>query len=352
MGALAIFLGGTVNKIIGNGIHQSAVQRYLSLPSMKEVNKAVIYFCLGLIGLYAVCVYTGLLCFATFYDCDPLTTKLAQKKDQIVPLFVMEKLGEYPGVPGLFVSGVFSAALSSLSTNLNSISACVYEDFIKPRSSRPMSRMQVAFIMRLIVVIFGVSSFGLVFLVEKLGTVLQLSLTLHAITNGPLLGIFATGICFPWIKSKSAVTGGLTAFVIMAYISFRGHYAVSTGEVYIAKKPVSIDGCDYEFDRSALGNSSIYHEYEKNILSRILNLILNYFRPTEHAAKELHHISFLLYSTVGAIVAIFSSFISSFYFGFNDTSEVDRKLISPIMHRFMKSQKYDGIRMSTVNQED
>lgn len=250
MGALAVFLGGSINKIIGNGIHQAAVQRYLSLPSMKEVNKAVIWFSLGLIGLYSVCVYTGLLCYATFYDCDPLTTKLAQKKDQIVPLFVMETLGQYPGVAGLFVSGVFSAALSSLSTNLNSISACVYEDFIKPRRSHPMSRKQVAFVMRLIVVLFGLGSFGLVFIVEKLGTVLQLSLTLHAITQGPLLGIFTAGMCLPWVKSKSAVTGGLTAFIVMSYICLRGHYAVSTGEVFVPKKPVSIDGCDYDFDKS------------------------------------------------------------------------------------------------------
>ncbi|KAL5274152.1 hypothetical protein ACFFRR_000737 [Megaselia abdita] len=260
MGAIAIFLGGTINKIIGNGIHQAAVQRYLSLPTMKEVNVAIIYYCIGLCGILSVCVYTGLLCYATFYDCDPLTTKLAQKKDQIVPLFVMETLGQYPGVTGLFVSGVFSAALSSLSTNLNSISACVYEDFVKPRRTRPMSRKQVALVMRFIVVLFGIGSFGLVFIVEKLGTVLQLSLTLHAITQGPLLGIFTVGMCLPWIKSKSAVTGGLTAFLVMTYICIRGHYAVSTGEVLIPKKPVSIDGCDYEFDRTGLVNGTIYHE--------------------------------------------------------------------------------------------
>lgn len=254
MGALAIFLGGTVNKLIGNAINQAAVQRYLSLPSMKEVNKAIIWFCLGLISLYLVCVYIGLLCYATFFDCDPLTTKLAHKKDQIVPLFVMEKLGQYPGVTGLFVSGVFSASLSSLSTNLNSISACVYEDFIKPRRTHPMSRKQVALTMRLIVVVFGLGSFGLVFIVEKLGTVLQLSMTLHAITQGPLLGMFTTGICLPWIKQQSAVMGGITAFFVMAYICLSAQYAISSGEIQIPKKPVSIEGCLYEFDKSDIPN--------------------------------------------------------------------------------------------------
>lgn len=40
-----------------------------------------------------------------------------------VPLLVMTVLGEYPGLCGTFMAGVFSAALSSLSTALNSMSA-------------------------------------------------------------------------------------------------------------------------------------------------------------------------------------------------------------------------------------
>lgn len=57
------------------------------------------------------CSYCGLLIYATYHDCDPLTTKLAKAKDQLLPLLVMRLFGDYPGMPGLFVSGVFSAAL-------------------------------------------------------------------------------------------------------------------------------------------------------------------------------------------------------------------------------------------------
>lgn len=58
-----------------------------------------------------MCCYCGLLIYATYHDCDPLTTKLAKAKDQLLPLLVMDILGNYPGLPGLFVAGVFSAAL-------------------------------------------------------------------------------------------------------------------------------------------------------------------------------------------------------------------------------------------------
>lgn len=68
-------------------------------------------FVLGTMTLGVSCAYCGLLIYATYHDCDPLTTQLAKAKDQLLPLLVMRLFGDYPGLPGLFVSGVFSAAL-------------------------------------------------------------------------------------------------------------------------------------------------------------------------------------------------------------------------------------------------
>lgn len=111
----------------------------------------------------------------------------------------MDRLGKYPGLPGLFVAGVFSAALSSLSTGLNSMSAVMLEDFFKPFTQRPLSERQTKYIMRGVVAIFGAICVILVFVVEKLGAVLQLSMSLGAVAQGPLLGIFTMGVMFPWV---------------------------------------------------------------------------------------------------------------------------------------------------------
>jgi hypothetical protein len=37
--------------------------------------------------------------------------QIVSKPDQLFPRFVMDTLGNYPGVPGLFVAGIFSGAL-------------------------------------------------------------------------------------------------------------------------------------------------------------------------------------------------------------------------------------------------
>lgn len=178
------------------------VQRYLSLPTLAAARKALILYVIGVTVLLSFCCYNGLLIYATYYDCDPLTTKLAKAKDQLVPLLVMDILGEYSGLPGLFVAGVFSAALSSLSTGLNSLAAIVLEDFYKPFAKRQLSETETAYLMRATVVICGSIAVALVFVVERLGAVLQLSMTLGSVTFGPALGIFLMGIFMPFITSK------------------------------------------------------------------------------------------------------------------------------------------------------
>lgn len=44
----------------------------------------------------------------------------------------MELLKDYYGLPGLFIACIYSAALSSVSSGLNSLTAVVLHDFIYP----------------------------------------------------------------------------------------------------------------------------------------------------------------------------------------------------------------------------
>jgi type III secretory pathway component EscS len=137
-----------------------------------------------------------------------------------------------PGFPGLFIAGVFSAALrythtckynilpksrmsiftyyshflrqplenihswstrtskfdllcvrlffylfhSSMSTNLNSLSGVILQDFIKPCLGRKqMSEETASTTMKLIVVVLGIFCTAMVFLVDKLGAIIQVS---------------------------------------------------------------------------------------------------------------------------------------------------------------------------------
>lgn len=114
----------------------------------------------------------------------------------------MNVLGNYPGMPGLFIAGIFSAALSTLSTCLNSMAAIVLEDFYKPFASAPLSEKQTNYVMRGTVLVLGIMSVGLVFVVQRLGTVLQLSISVSSVIGGPIFGMFTMGLMCPWVKKR------------------------------------------------------------------------------------------------------------------------------------------------------
>lgn len=48
-----------------------------------------------------------------------------------MPFFVVESMGHIPGLSGLFVAGIFSASLSSVSATVNSLVAVTLEDYFK-----------------------------------------------------------------------------------------------------------------------------------------------------------------------------------------------------------------------------
>lgn len=101
--------------------------------------------------------------------------------------------------------------------------------------------------MRAVVAIFGGIFVALVLVVEKLGAVLQLSMSLGAVTNGPLLGIFTMGILIPWVHGNGVIVGGATGLGLMAWICAKAQTAIARGEIKFTEKPVHTDGCSYTF---------------------------------------------------------------------------------------------------------
>lgn len=166
--------------------NQTTVQRFLALKDVKTARKASLIYVIAITILTSLCMYNGLLLFATYFDCDPLTTGLAKAKDQLVPLLVMQTLKDISGLTGLFIAGVFSgklrwfefqyvsesyisAALSSLSSGLNSMSAVVLEDYFKPFFKQGISERASSIIMRGTVLVLGILSVALVYVVQHLG---------------------------------------------------------------------------------------------------------------------------------------------------------------------------------------
>ena len=50
-----------------------------------------------------------------------------------MPLYVVDSLKNLPGLAGLFVAGIFSGSLSTVSSAVNSLAAVTLEDYVKVR---------------------------------------------------------------------------------------------------------------------------------------------------------------------------------------------------------------------------
>lgn len=88
-----------------------------------------------------------------------------------------------------------------MSASINTLAGTIFEDFIIP-SWGPISDKRSSYILKLLVVIIGFVCVGLVFVVENLGGVVELSISLNGITHGPLLGIFTLGMMFRSANTK------------------------------------------------------------------------------------------------------------------------------------------------------
>lgn len=324
---LSVIVGGTLHKIQSSDVNQVSIQRFLSLPSYEHAKRCMFVFTVLLVFLLSCCSYMGLVSYAVYHDCDPISTKLATASDQLPSLLMMRTLGSLPGLPGLFVAGVFSAALSSLSTGLNSLACVITQDIVKPLLRKPLTERQTAFLLRAIVIVFGFSCIGMVNVVEKLGNVIPLASSTAAVSMGPLLGIYTIGVGLPWVRGKSVLTGSLASFLVLAWICAKAQLAQMSGDIRHPRLPVSVDGCDYLFDNATV--QATIHGYS----------------PSE---RDIYHLSFLWYTALGGVICIVISLLASLFFGWEDLNKMDPALITPCMRRFLPKKNYHVVKMQDI----
>lgn len=82
MGVLALFIGGAFFKLQANCINQPTVQRFMTLPNIRAVKQALLLSLIGFMLVMVMCIYLGILAFAAYYHCDPITTGVSKQVDE------------------------------------------------------------------------------------------------------------------------------------------------------------------------------------------------------------------------------------------------------------------------------
>lgn len=61
--------------------------------------------------LFTISWLVGMVVYSTYYLCDPMKSGFTKKMDEIVPLYVKDKLSYIPFVLGVFMATLFNGAL-------------------------------------------------------------------------------------------------------------------------------------------------------------------------------------------------------------------------------------------------
>jgi sodium-coupled monocarboxylate transporter 8/12 len=336
-----VLVGTSVFWLSMAGIHQSCVQKYLSVPTFNQSRLTVVFFTIGLMIVTSCSVFIGLTMYARYADCDPFTTGAVKKNDQLLPYFIMDVASHIPGLSGLFIAGIFCAALSTLSACLNCVAGTMYEDFVLKVTGPIDDDKRAAYILKLLVVIVGVLCTLLVFVVERLGGILPLVVSLGGLTSGPLLGMFTLGILFPKATSKGVLYGSIIGMLFASWIVVMAQYYKAQGLLVDVARPISVQGCLVNRTTPVPPMTSF------NTIISMTNITYSqefgqgeFEEPEKFKPFFLFRISFYYYAPLACLVTIVAGLLISYTLG-SDDPPVQRDLLSPVIHFMLSDDHQD-----------
>ncbi|XP_054288219.1 sodium-coupled monocarboxylate transporter 2-like [Macrosteles quadrilineatus] len=319
-------------------VHPGAVQRFIAVSTIKESKAVMFWSFIGFFVIKSLVVCIGLLLYATYHDCDPVAIKMVKKTSQILPYYVMDVARDFPGLTGLFISGVLSAALSTMSAGLNTVAGTLYEDFVQfVLKGEKLSEASQSLILKVIVLVLGLVCVALVFIVEKLGALFQMALSLIGVTNGALVGVFCLGLFFPRANSKGAIAGGVASLLGMSGIVFGAQWYIARGLLKFPGKVTSVAGCPANLTASlgfnASANVQTWTGYGTPVVA-------------DESVALIFQLSYMHYCLVGCLIVFLVGLPVSYLTNPQDLSSMDPHLFSPPIRRFLPQRRRTSVKPS------
>ncbi|XP_043264665.1 putative sodium-dependent multivitamin transporter [Colletes gigas] len=320
----SMMFGGIALFLSYNAVNQIQVQRLLAAKSVRVSRNALLLSTPMTMGLGILTSYTGLVLYTVYKDCDPVTAGQISSFDKIMPFFAAEKMSKFPGTIGVFVSGVFSATLSTISAVLNSLAAVALEDYVKPACRRlgvHFPDEKATLIGKVLAVMIGFISLAMAYLAKSMGGLVETALGVSGAIAGPVVGIFTLGMFIESANETGSLVGMITALSVTLWAMF------GKSKPIIPNLPLSIDGCD----------ESALHNYQK--VSESTN-------ATETSPEfYLYRISYMWYSPLGLVITLIVGYIMSLAtkrIFHKNTPEPDPNLFIPLLASRIRRRRRDA----------
>lgn len=307
---------GTFSIMLYVAYMQPAMQRVYSTPSVKTARNLYL-MALPLYSLFLVMAsFEGATIFAYYVSkgCDILSGGIVSNINEILPFTVLELFKHQPGLSGLFIAALSSAALSTLSSCLSSLSAVTYEDIIKSKFPG-MHPYKATKLSKLVVLCYGFISMGLAFAISQIpGSVIAIFASFMGCMDGPVCAIFVLSAMFRRATTKGVLAGAICGMGLSFWINIGSQFSGLPTYPYMSPGPVN--QC-YVYTEESFENVSNFSSYviENTTDSSLLrtNIWLNASTTlampevdskTHSPLEKMYSISYILFSFIGFITSV------------------------------------------------
>jgi len=216
-GLWAGLVGGAFLTLGSHGVDQMMVQRYLAARSLGDARRALGWsgpVVLAQFGFFLL-LGVGLWCV---YQLVPPEVAF-ERADRVFARFILDEMPV--GLLGLLLGAVFAAAMSTLSSSLNSCATSAVEDLVLPLARSEVPAARQLRLTRLLTVFFGlvqiaVGIAGRWLTAPVVGAVLGIA----AFTTGILLGVFFLGLFTRRVGQRAALAGLAAGLAAMTWVYF------------------------------------------------------------------------------------------------------------------------------------
>ncbi|RME01158.1 MAG: hypothetical protein D6814_02120 [Calditrichaeota bacterium] len=167
------------------------------------------------IGQFLFLLVLGVMLFA-FYQVFPEKLHIT-RNDEIFPLFIAHELPA--GIGGILIAAIFAAAMSTLSSSLNSLASSTIMDWVKPYFKPDWTAQQELLYSRFTTVGWAILLILVAIVAGNWGNVLEAGLKIASFTYGSLLGAFLLGLSSRKLGQTEAIIAMLVGLVTMLWVS-------------------------------------------------------------------------------------------------------------------------------------
>ena len=199
---LSAVIGGVFLSLSSHGVDHMMVQRVLITKNLKSAKKAMIGSGFFVLLQFFIFLIAGSLIFY-FYN------GIAIEKDREFSTFIVQSLPS--GLKGVLLAGILSAAMSTLSSSINSLASSVAVDWFGNSISLGKSKLislAWAVVLILIALLFD----------ESDSAIIIIGLQIASFTYGGLLGLFILSKFQRSFRNSSIISGLIVCFLSVFYL--------------------------------------------------------------------------------------------------------------------------------------